>query len=140
MAPPYYATFGPSILLESKPPTGILDCRMNAPIDQNNRRSSERMSIEQEVSYRVLNDKAGDVASMGKTVNISSSGILFTTEHMLLPGRRVEISINWPAKLDNKCALKLVARGRIVRFQEGIAALEIMHHEFRTKSIRASVA
>ncbi len=113
---------------------------MNAPKDQNNRRSSERMSIEREVSYRVLNDRAGEIAASGKTVNISSSGILFTTEHMLLPGRRVEISINWPAKLDNKCALKLVARGRIVRFQEGIAALEIMHHEFRTKAIRASVA
>ena len=113
---------------------------MNALKDQNNRRSSERMSIEREVSYRVLNDRAGEIAATGKTVNISSSGILFTTEHMLLPGRRVEISINWPAKLDNKCALKLVARGRIVRFQEGIAALEIMHHEFRTKAIRASVA
>ena len=98
------------------------------------------MMIEREVSYRVLNDKAGEVASAGKTVNISSSGILFTTDHMLLPGRRVEISINWPAKLDNKCALKLVARGRIVRFQDGIAALEIMHHEFRTKAIKASVA
>src|ERR1700731_253598 len=109
---------------------------MNAPKDQNNRRSSERMSIEREVSYRVLNDRAGEIAATGKTVNMSSSGILFTTEHLLLPGRRVELAVSWPAQLDNKCALKLVARGRIVRFQECMAALEILHHEFRTKGTR----
>ena len=52
---------------------------------------------------------------------------------MLLPGRRIELSINWPAQLDNKCALKLVARGRVVRSQPDCAALEILQHEFRTK-------
>jgi len=101
------------------------------------RRTSGRMSIEQEVHYRILNKKDGDVEAHGKTVNISSSGVLFTTEHILLPGRRVELSINWPAQLDNKCALKLVARGRVVRFDSGHAAIEIMQHEFRTRRASA---
>jgi c-di-GMP-binding flagellar brake protein YcgR len=100
---------------------------------QSNRRSSARMSIEREVQYRVLNSKNGEVAASGKTLNMSSSGVLFTTENMLLPGRRIELSINWPAQLDNKCALKLVARGRVVRSQPDCAALEILQHEFRTK-------
>ncbi len=111
---------------------------MGAAKDQSDRRSSERMSIVRDVQYRVLNDKAGEVSASGKTVNMSSSGILFTTEHLLLPGRRVEVAVSWPAQLDNKCALKLVARGRIVRFQEGMAALEILHHEFRTKGTRTA--
>jgi hypothetical protein len=106
--------------------------------DQINRRNSGRMSIEREVHYRVLNDKSGELSAPGKTINLSSSGVLFTTEHMLLPGRRVELDINWPAHLDNKCALKLVARGRIVRFQDGQAALEILHHEFRTRKATAA--
>jgi hypothetical protein len=109
---------------------------MGAVKDQSDRRSSERMAIVRDVQYRVLNDKTGEVSASGKTVNMSSSGILFTTEHLLLPGRRVEVAVSWPAQLDNKCALKLVARGRIVRFQEGMAALEILHHEFRTKATR----
>jgi hypothetical protein len=103
------------------------------------RRSSERMSIEREVQYRVLSKRDGETVAAGKTLNISSSGVLFTTDQMLLPGRRLELAISWPAQLDNKCALKLVARGRVVRFEDGCAALEIMQHEFRTKATRAVV-
>jgi PilZ domain len=97
------------------------------------RRSSGRMAIQQDVHYRVLNKRGADVEADGKTLNMSSSGVLFTTEHILLPGRRVELAINWPAQLDHKCALKLVARGRVVRFEKGTAAIEIMQHEFRTR-------
>jgi hypothetical protein len=106
----------------------------NTRVDrQTDRRRSERMAIEQEVHYRVLNKKDGEIKADGKTVNISSSGVLFTTDKTLLPGRQVELNINWPAQLDNKCSLKLVARGRVVRLEGGRAALEILQHEFRTK-------
>jgi c-di-GMP-binding flagellar brake protein YcgR len=102
------------------------------------RRASTRLPIEQDVQYRVLNKREGDLEARGKTLNISSSGVLFTTEDILLPGRRVELSINWPAQLDQKCALKLVARGRVVRFENGTAAIEILQHEFRTRRNRPS--
>ena len=101
------------------------------------RRSAERMMIEREVHYRVLNKKDGDAEALGKTLNISSSGVLFTSQHMLPPGRRLELSISWPAQLDNKCALKLVARGRVVRCEGEVVAIEIMQHEFRTRTSRA---
>lgn len=90
------------------------------------RRSSSRFPIEREVRYKVLSKRSG------KTLNISSSGILFTTEHTLIPGKRIEMAISWPAQLDNRCALKLVARGRIVRSEAGRAAVEIQQYEFRT--------
>lgn len=101
---------------------------------QADRRHSDRFPIEREIRYRVLNKRGGDESGDGKTINISSAGILFTTESMVLPGRRLEVSINWPAQLNNKCALKLVARGRVVRFEEGRAAMEIQQYEFRTTS------
>ena len=96
------------------------------------RRHSDRFPIQREVRYRVLNKRSGEESGDGKTINISSSGILFTVEHMLLPGRRLELSISWPAQLNNKCALNLMARGRVVRFEEGRAAIEIQQYEFRT--------
>lgn len=99
------------------------------------RRHSDRFPIEREVRYRVLSKRSADESGEGKTVNMSSSGVLFTTKHMLLPGRRVEISVSWPAQLNNKCALKLVARGRVVRFEDGRAAIEIQQYEFRTLSV-----
>lgn len=96
------------------------------------RRHADRFPIEREVRYRVLNKRGGDEAGDGKTVNMSSAGILFTTDAMVLPGRRLEIAVNWPAQLNNQCALKLVARGRVVRFEGGRAAMEIQQYEFRT--------
>jgi hypothetical protein len=105
---------------------------------QADRRHSDRFPIEREVRYRVLNKRSSEEMGDGKTINISSSGVLFTAEHMLLPGRRMELAISWPAQLNNKCALKLVARGRVVRFEGGRAAIEIQQYEFRTQSLAAS--
>lgn len=96
------------------------------------RRSSSRFPIEREVFYRVLNKRSQNESGSGITKNMSSSGILFTTEHTLLPGKRVEVAISWPAQLDNKCPLKLIARGRVVRSEPGLAAVEIQQYEFRT--------
>lgn len=102
------------------------------------RRRSDRFAIEREIRYRALNKRGGEEAGEGKTVNMSSSGVLFTSGQILRPGRRVELAISWPAQLNNKCALKLVARGRIVRFENGLAAMEIQQYEFRTQSQAAS--
>ena len=90
------------------------------------------------MKYRVLNKRGGEEAGDGRTLNISSSGVLFTTQHVLLPGRRLEVAISWPAQLNNKTALKLVARGRVVRFEEGRAAIEILQYEFRTQAPSAA--
>ena len=102
------------------------------------RRHSDRFPIEREVRFRVLNKRGGEETGDGKTLNISSSGVLFTSEHMLLPGRRLELSISWPVQLNDLVPLKLVARGRVVRFEEGLAAIEIQQYEFRTHANAAA--
>jgi len=104
------------------------------------RRRSDRFAIEREVRYRALNKRGGEEAGEGKTLNMSSSGVLFTSAQILRPGRRIELAISWPAQLNNKCALRLVARGRIVRFENGVAAMEIQQYEFRTQSAPGSAA
>lgn len=108
------------------------DDHVNSENSNSDRRSSDRFPIERELRYRVLNKRTNEGAGAGRTVNMSSSGVLFTTDQMLLPGRRLEVSVSWPAQLDNKCALKLVARGRVVRCEQGMAAFEIQQYEFRT--------
>ena len=104
------------------------------------RRRSDRFAIEREIRYRALNKRGGEEAGEGKTVNMSSSGVLFTTTQILRPGRRIELAISWPAQLNSKCALKLVARGRVVRFDNGVAAMEIQQYEFRTQGASAAPA
>jgi len=102
--------------------------------EKTDRRASDRFPIEREVRYKVLNRKNADEVGFGKTINMSSNGVLFTTDQYLLPGRRLELAISWPAQLNSTVALKLVARGRVVRCEEGKAAIEIHQYEFRTAS------
>jgi hypothetical protein len=102
--------------------------------DRNDRRGADRFPIEREVRYKVLNRKNAEEIGSGKTINMSSNGVLFSTEQHLLPGKRLELSISWPAQLDSKISLKLVARGRVVRSDERRAAIEIHQYEFRTQA------
>ena len=98
------------------------------------RRRSSRFPIEREVRYKTLNQRAEILAGSGKTLNISSSGVLFTSDHDLPVGTRLEVSISWPAQLNEKCLLNLVARGRVTRHTKGQLALQIQQYEFRTQS------
>jgi hypothetical protein len=108
--------------------------------DKDDRRGADRFPIEREVRYKILSRKNAveDEGGFGTTVNMSSNGVLFTTDRYLLPGRRLEVSISWPAQLNSKVALKLVARGRVVRSEEGRAAIEIHQYEFRTQASQGS--
>ena len=98
------------------------------------RRASRRFAIEQEVLYKILDHRAAvSESGTGKTLDISSGGVLFETGQPLRSGKRVEVSVNWPAQLDGGCPLKLVAVGRVVRAEEACAAMHIEQHEFRTR-------
>jgi hypothetical protein len=103
---------------------------MSLATNPNERRASERWQIKGEVQY----GRDGDVHASGKILDMSNSGILFTTVHTLLPGRQIELAIDWPAQFGDNCALKLMARGRVVRFEGDCAAVEILSSEFRTLS------
>ncbi|MFN0171271.1 MAG: PilZ domain-containing protein [Bryobacteraceae bacterium] len=97
------------------------------------RRTSHRLPIERDVKYKVYSGRSVTITGMGKTLNISSGGVLFTTEGTLPKGERVELSVSWPEKLDDSLPLKLVALGRLVRCEEGKAALAIERYEFKTQ-------
>ena len=111
---------------------------MHSDTQNKDRRGADRFPIEREVRYKVISKKSTDDAGLGRTVNMSSNGILFTSEHVLLPGRRLELAISWPAQLNNETPLKLVARGRVIRFDSGVAAIEIQQYEFRTAARSAN--
>src|ERR1041385_4060903 len=79
------------------------------------RRGNSRFPLQQDLQYKVLHRAATKIVGSGKTLNIASGGILFTTQERLPLGRTVELSVNWPARLGGTCALKFVAVGRVVR-------------------------
>jgi hypothetical protein len=101
------------------------------------RRSSGRFPIHQEVRYSLLEEKGRVEGGLGRTIDMSSRGILFTTIDPLHTGRRIEVAVNWPARLDGTCRLKLVAMGRVVRSEGQRAAIVIEQYEFRTQRANA---
>jgi hypothetical protein len=97
------------------------------------RRDTSRFPLQEDVKYRLLHSKSSPISGSGQTLNIGSGGILFTTEQLLPVGRTVEISVNWPARLDGTCALKFVAVGRVIRAETNRAAVKIERYQFKTR-------
>jgi hypothetical protein len=102
--------------------------------DPNERRSCDRFPIERDVKYKILGTHKNVIQiGLGKSLNISSSGVLFTTESSLREGQRVELAVSWPVLLNNVLPLKLVASGRLVRSKGTQAAMAIDKYEFKTR-------
>ena len=101
------------------------------------RRAAIRFPVEEEVQYKVINCRTDTVSGSGTTLNIGSGGILFSTEDKLPLGHTVELSVNWPARLDGTCPLKFVAVGRVVRSEHDQAVVRIERYEFKTRRSNA---
>jgi len=111
--------------LDSAPVGGFLE-----------RRGTSRFPLHEDVRYKVVQSKTQKITGSGTTLNFGSGGILFTTEEFLPVGRTIELSVNWPARLDGTCPLQFVATGRIVRAEANRAAVRIERYEFKTRSIK----
>jgi len=92
------------------------------------RRRSQRFPIQRSVRYETRSARTAS----GTTVDISSSGVLFTTDYLPSLGETVELALDWPARLGHKTPLKLVITGRVVRVDAKRAAIAIKRHELRT--------
>jgi DNA-binding NarL/FixJ family response regulator len=99
------------------------------------RRNNARFDCHLAVSYQTLEKPFISGNGSSETLNISSKGVLFRADEALEPGQLVQVSLDWPARLENQIPLKLVAEGRIVRNIKGVAAMTIEKYEFRTRRV-----
>jgi DNA-binding NarL/FixJ family response regulator len=97
------------------------------------RRTNARFPCRLAVSYQALEHPFLSGIATSETLNISSKGLLFATDEPLQAGQLLQVSVDWPARLENQVPLKLVAEGRIVRNANGQAAMRIDKYEFRTR-------
>jgi hypothetical protein len=100
-------------------------------VSYSDRRGTNRFPIEQTVHYKTLNRRGESVAGDGKTINISSTGVLFSSQHDLVVGTLLELSIEWPAGGEGEKAHSLVAFGRVARASGYQLALRMERYEFR---------
>jgi hypothetical protein len=85
-----------------------------------------------EVRYSVAGRRGPVESRSGQTIDLSSSGLSFTTDTPLPIGQKLDLSINWPFQLDGD-QLQLVASGVVVRTSGAVTALRIERYELRTR-------
>jgi hypothetical protein len=71
---------------------------------------------------------------MGTTLDMGSGGVAFLTEHQLLVGSFIELSISWPVLLEDSCPMRLIVFGRVVRSSGRRTACTVDKYEFRTQA------
>jgi hypothetical protein len=101
------------------------------------RRVDRRYGIRLDVKWKLIRRRRVLDSGSGKTVDLSSGGLLFDPGQHLPVGLDVELSITWPVMLYNVAPLQLVVSGRIVRVDERNIAVRTVHHEFRTAGVQA---
>jgi hypothetical protein len=102
-----------------------------------NRRFDRRYDLQLELQWKLIRRRRVLDIGTGRSLDLSSSGILFDAGRCLPVGFNVELAISWPVLLDKVAPLKLVVSGRIVRSDGGRAAIRIVQHEFRAVGIHA---
>ena len=96
------------------------------------RRESVRFPIQLALEYKSIHRSLA-LAGVGSSLNVSSSGIFFTSDERLPLSTRLEVRINWPVALGEQYPLQLVARGIVSRAGQGHIALQIMQYRFQLR-------
>jgi hypothetical protein len=91
-----------------------------------------------DLEYRLLGRGGAVTTGRGRTVRLSSTCVQFECTDHLPEQSNVEISIVWPARLDNGVGLKLWVVGHTIPSKDHSIVVEIQRSEFRTRSERAS--
>lgn len=105
----------------------------NFPGEDHGRRTRRRFPIVQDVRYQCVKGSRITLVGVGKTLEISSREVRFTTQHPLKHGQKIRLAVDWPALLDNTCRMKLEIAGWIIESVAGEAAVKIERYEFRTR-------
>lgn len=104
------------------------------------RRTSSRFNMTLELRYTTLGGNGQAKMGTGHTIDLSSSGLRFIADNPLLTGQRIELYIDWPARLYGEVRLQLAVLGVVVRTNGREAALAIERHDFRTRSVAQRTA
>src|ERR1700733_2563646 len=96
------------------------------------RRSKVRFPLHLTVIFRL---RKSLVAGVGRAVDLSSSGVLVTLDvrqPRIRVGASVEMSIEWPSRLDGRIPLQLLAVGHVIRVGTFDFAATLEQYDFHT--------
>src|SRR5260370_31650866 len=107
--------------------------KRTAGLQPKEKRRGARYPLELTLRFRCLYRRKDVASGTGRTVDMSSNGLLFATDQYLEPGLDVELAIHWPAQRHDQSTVQLVVLGRVVRMGDSVAAIRTIKFEFRTQ-------
>ena len=96
------------------------------------RRSHRRYPVSVELEYRLFLPEGHVRVGHGRTVNLSSGGVLFDAEASIPVNTPVELSIFWPLRTGDQAQVELHATGKTVRDKGREVAVKFDRSRFRT--------
>jgi hypothetical protein len=87
------------------------------------RRLSRRYQICAAIRFHISEDGITSKWRVGRTCNMSNSGVFFRSRHSLPPDAKIEMIIDWPSKQGGIHPIFLRAAGRVVRSHDGEVAV-----------------
>ena len=96
------------------------------------RRRRLRFPLDTDLRYQfATHGPDGAVSGTGRVENISSRGLAFRADGLLQRGLRLNVSMAWPARLD-QCMLRLAFEGVVLAVRGGLVVVTIERPNFRT--------
>jgi hypothetical protein len=107
---------------------------------QPDQRRDRRYPLHLKIEYQL--PKAGTIrwSGSGRTLNISSHGVLFESDGLVPDRGEITLELDWPCLLDGVHHLKIVIHGRIVRRAGSKTAVRFTTYDFRTKRSRTALS
>ena len=87
-----------------------------------------------ELEYTIPGCSRAEGAGWGQTIDLSGSGLGFTTDRQFEIGQELEVFVRWPVCRDGNAETQLVLVGEVVRSDETVTAIRIRRRQFRTLS------
>jgi hypothetical protein len=101
--------------------SGTSEMKALPPSCAPDRRSRVRFPLDLAFSYRTLDRQFR--YGTGRTLNISSTGVLAESPDLVATGTTVELTVEWPAQLHGWIPIYLVMTGRVVRCEASLFAV-----------------
>lgn len=95
------------------------------------RRKKTRYPLQLSVYYQSASSRIL-VSGAGRTLNISSGGLLIASPQPVCEGIRLRLKLVWPCALDDLTPLQLIADSTVVRSSASQFAVTLARYQFRT--------
>jgi len=98
------------------------------------RRSHPRYPVQLPIRFLIRSGKVISFSGEGKTVNISSAGMMFSSSEPLPDAERISAAVHWPATPDGKPVVLLFHGHRV--WVKGLQlGMQISHYGFLSQDI-----